>query len=162
MDATPARLTLLRVVAPDDTALAEQAVQRYPDLPQALVWRAGQLEMDNPSASIELYSRALALNSVPYDWWLGLGRAYEQAGDYQAALNAYQTGCDLGVGVIPCHELRRLQQRMKAGQKLTQNIFARIHTKSRIWPKNSCKFVINSCPKFLYEMRIQQNPTYST
>ena len=116
LEATPARLILLRVAAPDDTILAEQAVQRYPDLAQALVWRAGQLVEDDPRAAADLYGRALALDPVPYDWWLGLGKAHEQMGDYPAARIAYQTGCDLAVGVIPCHELQALEQRVKAGK----------------------------------------------
>ena len=114
IETTPARLDLLRVAASDDQLLALQALERYPQSTESITWRAAQIAETDPQQAIALYQQALALDPIPYDWWLGLGRAYEQAGDDQSALAAYTMGCQMALGVIPCHEKRLLESKLRA------------------------------------------------
>jgi tetratricopeptide (TPR) repeat protein len=110
----PERIPLLGIVAAEDAALAQQAAMLYPDLAEPLSWRALQLEKSDPSRAIELYRQALLIDPLPYEWWLGLGHAYETVGEYQAALLAYEQACLIAVGIIPCHEKRLLLEKMKS------------------------------------------------
>lgn len=108
------RLALLRIVAADNPQLAQQALHDYPTRPEVLAWRADQLVMSQPTAAIVLYSKALQIDPVPYDWWMGLGKAYAQLGQDERALAAYRAGCTRAWGVLPCHEIGQLEQKIQA------------------------------------------------
>jgi cytochrome c-type biogenesis protein CcmH/NrfG len=110
----PDRIGLLAAAQPDDATLAALAAARYPDHPQALAWRAGQLTSTDPEQAVHLFKAALSQNPRPYTWWLGLGAAYEALGDYDAALTAYNTGCARAIGILPCHARRLLLRKMDA------------------------------------------------
>jgi tetratricopeptide (TPR) repeat protein len=111
----PDRIALLAIVAAEDVQLAQRALALYPQRAETLAWRARQLEAVDPKASVEIYRRVLSLSPTAYEWWLGLGRAYESMGDDPNALIAFEEACTLATGILPCAEVQRVRQRLEVG-----------------------------------------------
>lgn len=90
----PARLDVLRALAPSDSALAQQAADRYPDraLPQLWLGDALRVAGDTPAA-IHAYERGLAQQPTDANGWLLLGELYVAQGDTAAAAHAYDQAC---------------------------------------------------------------------
>ena len=110
----PEQLHFLSRLEPDDEKLANFAITLYPEHPEVLAWRAHLLREREPEQAIELYQQALTLNSSPYEWWLGLSNAYESLGHYEAALAAYDIGCEKVKGVVGCHRRWMLLQKLES------------------------------------------------
>ena len=109
----PQQIYFLSLLERSDHKLAKLAIRHYPQSPEALAWRAAQLEQSDPEQAIELYQQALTLNPSPYNWWLGLGHALEELAYYEAALEAYDIGCQKMIGIIPCHERGQVLNKIK-------------------------------------------------
>ena len=108
INTTSGRMYLLSALEPDDEMLATLALARYPTLPAALAWRAGQLRTADPVQATHLYQRALANDPGHWEWWIGLGNAYEALGAYDSAKAAYEAGCQKVIGIRLCPELTRV------------------------------------------------------
>ncbi|MDQ2805827.1 MAG: tetratricopeptide repeat protein [Chloroflexota bacterium] len=91
---SPARLDVLRALAPAAVAVAQQAADRYPDQAAAQLWLGdAQLVAGTPPAAIRAYERGLALQPHDANSWLLLGELYVARGDTVAAAHAYDQAC---------------------------------------------------------------------
>ena len=109
----PQQIYFLSLLESHDEKLAKFAIMHYAQVPEALAWRAAQLEQTEPEQAIELYQQALKLNPMPYNWWIGLGHALEELAYYEAALEAYDIGCGKMIGIISCQERGRVLNKIK-------------------------------------------------
>lgn len=75
-------------------AAYEEAVAVNPGSPQALT-ALGNFQaqtLDQPEAAVALFQQALAVDPNYLGAYIGLGKAYDASGDFEAGLTAYQAG----------------------------------------------------------------------
>jgi tetratricopeptide (TPR) repeat protein len=91
---TPARLDAVRTAWPTDASLARLAVERYPDVATAHFWLGDALrEQEDAAGAIAVYERGLGLAPDTALVWDQVGRLYEEAGDLDKAVHAYDQAC---------------------------------------------------------------------
>ena len=66
----------------------------------------------DPEAAIGEYRKAVAADPGYAEAYLGMGRTFEQKGDFQSALQQYQEGCVQLGGLRCCDEAEKLARRL--------------------------------------------------
>lgn len=94
LEASDARLEVMRVAAPFDLELASLAAAAYPMRAEAHFWH-GDAAMNAQQWELakEAYRRGLAIEESEASAWLALGDLYAGAGDTKEAGEAYDTAC---------------------------------------------------------------------
>lgn len=85
----------MAVLAADDTALAQQAIETEPENAAGYFWLAPVVAVSNPQQAIELYEAGLELAPTDAHRWLALAELLEP-NDPVAALDAYLLACRNG------------------------------------------------------------------
>lgn len=83
-------------VAPGDTALAQQIIDRQPESPLGYFWLAEMTTTEDPPAAIALYRQGLELAPEDGLRWAYLGNLLKEADDLDGALAAYLQSCRHG------------------------------------------------------------------
>jgi predicted Zn-dependent protease len=90
----PSYIELVRTQAPENLTLARSAVEHYPTEPIALFWLADLLaEQEDTDDAIDAYERGLVGDEQNGLMWVRLGRQYEEKGDWETAVQAFDKGC---------------------------------------------------------------------
>jgi tetratricopeptide (TPR) repeat protein len=97
LEASDARLEVMRVAAPFDLDLASLAATTYPTRADAHFWHGdAAVKAQQWELAKEAYRRGLAIKGSEASAWLALGDLHAGAGDTQAASEAYDSACRYG------------------------------------------------------------------
>lgn len=89
-----ARTDVIRAARPYDVSLARLAAERYPARAGAHFWLGDALrEAGNRAAAVVAYEAGLALDPTAALIWDYVGRLYEDGGDLERAVYAYDQAC---------------------------------------------------------------------
>lgn len=89
----PEYIRIVEIFAPDQLHFAEEAVDKFPDQPEAWFWLAKVLVAENRQSAISAYQKGLSLNESNGLAWCDLGRLYEAEGKIDSAVEAFGNCC---------------------------------------------------------------------
>jgi tetratricopeptide (TPR) repeat protein len=89
LNCSPTYINLIQKVAPENKALAELVVQKYPDLAEAWFWLAEVESEESPSQAVKYYGQVIKLQPHNSKAWMKLGKALS-AMEIQVALHLYE------------------------------------------------------------------------
>jgi tetratricopeptide (TPR) repeat protein len=109
----PQYILMLRILAPQNQALAELAVQEQPAAAEAWFWLANLRVKQSADEAIELYQRGLDLKPQDGLRWRELGDLWLTTNQPQSALEAYLQSCYHGdPGSNGCYGAGRIVEDM--------------------------------------------------
>jgi tetratricopeptide (TPR) repeat protein len=93
MNCSMLHVYFIRIFAPTDMELAQEASLIYPEDPGILYWLADGIEKDDPDQAEQLFRRIVKLQPYNGRAWHRLGRLVEQRGLISEAISYYHNSC---------------------------------------------------------------------
>jgi tetratricopeptide (TPR) repeat protein len=87
------RINLVRAVMPQDVSLARFAARQFSDKPDVQFWLADNLAAGDVPGAIQVYEQGLHLEPTAILQWRILADLYQNQGDWQKAIQAYDRIC---------------------------------------------------------------------